>query len=349
MRILTLADREEWRSSVAHFGDRDVYYLPEYAESLMLHGDGEPRLIVEDRPGRLMCWAVMERDIADARQFRGMLPRGRYFDWETPYGYGGPLAEGEWTRGEREGLSDELREYCRSRGVVSQFVRFHPMIQNQADFEGLGETRYLRDTIFIDTSDEERIARNMDGKNRNMVRKAERLGVAVSCAPDSIDAFLEAYRDTMDLRDADEYYYFDEEYFSFMAERLPGNIVFFNAALQGKIVSSALFLYNDDFMHYHLAGTLREHRNLAASNLILYKASLWACGKGIKALHLGGGIRAGDSLYGFKKQFNTSGQVKFFVGRSIFDADAYDFLLGLRKDGDPGFAVDDSYMIGYRK
>ena len=54
------------------------------------------------------------------------------------------------------------------------------------------DTRYLRDTIYMDTASPELILANMDSKNRNMVRKAQRSGVTVREAPMSEYApFLE--------------------------------------------------------------------------------------------------------------------------------------------------------------
>ena len=56
-----------------------------------------------------------------------------------------------------------------------------------------------------------------------------------------------------------------------------------------------------------------------------------------------------DKLFGFKKQFNKNGRVPFVVGRTIFNKAGYDELLKRRKETDPLFDPENSYMIQYRR
>ena len=102
-------------------------------------------------------------------------------------------------------------------------------------------------------------------------------------------------------------------------------------------------------MHYHLSGTLMDFRPYAPTNLLLYSAALWASERGIKKLHLGGGVGTEDSLFNFKKQFNKKGRIPFFIGRTIVDREIYDYLLDLRKKSDPLFDKNNGYYIQYRK
>lgn len=106
--------------------------------------------------------------------------------------------------------------------------------------------------------------------------------------------------------------------------------------------------YNDDYMHYHLAGTHTEFRKYSPGNLLLYEAACWASEKGIKQFHLGGGIVENDSLFGFKKQFNKNDRLPFYIGRTIFDNNKYEYLMSVRKEHDHAFHADNSRMIQYR-
>ena len=75
-------------------------------------------------------------------------------------------------------------------------------------------------------------------------------------------------------------------------------------------------LYGNKQMHYHLSGSLIEYRNLAPSNLLLYKAALWGCEQGFKTFHLGGGVGSGeDGLYKFKAAFNRNSNYQFSIGK----------------------------------
>lgn len=331
------------------FENWDIYYLYEYAYSFMLHGDGEMFLIYHENAGERFCYVVMQSDIADCNKFEGRLEKGKLFDWETPYGYGGPLADTLISDDAQEVFLKELGEYCRENSIVSQFVRFHPLLDNYNALPGVFETRYLRDTIYIDTSDKELIIKNMDSKNRNMVRKAIKNNITVVRKEiDETEDFISMYNETMAKNDAEEYYIFDKKYFDYLTS-LKENAGVFYAIYDGKPISGAIMYYNDSYMHYHLAGSNTEFRKYAPNNLLLYEAACWACEHGIKKFHLGGGMAPDDSLFGFKKQFNDKGRCPFVVGRTVFDAVAYDRLLQMRKEMNPTFDTNNEYMIRYRR
>ena len=199
MKVLTPQTPEAWNAYVRSFATWDVYYLCEYAVSLKLHGDGEPLLLCFEHGSERMCYVVMRKDIADDPRFHGLLPAGRLFDLETPYGYGGPLIDAPLSPETQRIFMEELRTYCLEQHIVTQFLRYHPLLDNHGVVSPMTETRYLRDTIYMDTASPELILANMDSKNRNMVRKAQRSGVTVREAPMSEYApFLELYRQTMD-------------------------------------------------------------------------------------------------------------------------------------------------------
>ena len=314
----------------------------------MEHGDGEPLLLEYQDYDAHLCYVVMKSDIADSGSFRGTIEAGRCFDFETPYGYGGPLYDEEIPEQSQILFFKELYEYCKETHVVSQFVRFHPLLDNHKCLPGVFEKRYMRDTVYMDTASPELIMANMDSKNRNMVRKAIKNGVTIERRPiEDYEDFLPLYHETMIKNQADEYYLFDRRYFE-MQKKLTDYACIFYALYKGRIIAGAIMYYNDRFMHYHLAGTCSEYRQYSPGNLLLYEAACWAGEKGIKRFHLGGGMSPDDSLFGFKKQFNKHGRLPFWIGRTIFDTPAYDMLLDLRIQKDPAFDRNNTRMIQYR-
>lgn len=245
---------------------------------------------------------------------------------------------------------EELRDYCLEQRIVTQFLRYHPLLDNHGAVSPMTDTRYLRDTIYMDTASPELILANMDSKNRNMVRKAQRSGVTVRKAPMSEYApFLELYRQTMDKHSAGDYYTFGTSYFDYLSVHLSDHAFLLYTELEETPISGAIFFHTNGSMHYHLAGSDAAYRNLAAGNLLLYEAALWGAAHGVSKLHLGGGMAPEDSLFGFKKQFNKYGHREFWVGRSIFDPAAYQELLALRKSADPSFDPNNGFMIQYRR
>ena len=58
-------------------------------------------------------------------RFHGLLPAGRLFDLETPYGYGGPLTDAPLSPEAQQIFMEELRAYCLEQRIVTQFLRYH--------------------------------------------------------------------------------------------------------------------------------------------------------------------------------------------------------------------------------
>ena len=342
--------REEWNKTVKSFKNWDIYYLYEYTESMARHGDGKQWLIYFKGENSRFCYPVHIKDIADFGAFEGILKKGVYFDLSTPYGYGGPLSDSEIPEADQKEFDTYFKEFCRKNKIVTQFVRYHPLLSNQHTIDKVSEISEIKDTVYIDTSDSDLIFSNMDSKNRNMIRKAKKSGVEIICDNgEHLEDFINIYNSTMTRLDAKNYYFFERSYYEFLINEMGENTKFFYAVLNGTIISSSIFFFNDNFMHYHLSGTLMEHRSYAPTNLLLYEAALWANERGIKKLHLGGGVGIEDSLFNFKKQFNKNGRIPFFIGRTIADQNAYDHLLDLRKENDPLFDKNNDYYIQYRK
>lgn len=349
MIIITTEKEEQWNTIIKSFSDWDIYYLCQYNKSLELHGDGQAYLIYFEKGDSRICYIVVQKDISNFKYLTEYIERNTCFDWETPYGYGGPLEKGKIDKEFLQNFMQELTEYCKKHHIVSQFLRFHPLLENYKNWEEVFEVSYLKKTIFIDTSEEALIMKNMDTKNRNMIRKAIKNEIIIQIEEEEhIEEFIAIYEKTMKKNHADDYYYFNRDYFQYIFSAMKGQIKLFCAYYHGEIISAAIFFYNKNYMHYHLSGSLEEYKTLAPMNLLLYQAAVWANHQGIKKLHLGGGVESEDSLFGFKKQFNKNGKIDFCVGRNIFDIGQYHTLLKIRQNTDNNFKIDNPFMIQYR-
>ena len=349
IRLYSLEERKEWNAVVKSFANWDIYYLSEYAYSFMVHGDGEPILIEYKDKETHFCYAVMKKDISDCAGFCGRLEKNRYFDLETPYGYGGPLSDDEIPDVSQKRFLSAFSEYCLDENIVSQFIRFHPLLGNHMSMSSVIETRYMHDTIYMDTSVPDVIWANMSRESRNRVRKAISNGITVACVPISEYAdFYLMYKETMEKDEAADYYLFKEDYFKSLAS-LRDNACIFYAMLGGKPISGAIIYYSGRFLHYHLGGTHTEYRQYSPNNLLFYEAACWGAEHGMTKFHLGGGMSPEDNLFKFKMKFNKNGRLPFVIGRTIFDYDSYDKLLQIRKSLDSSFDMENDRMIQYRK
>lgn len=343
----TLEKSEEWDYIVRSFENFDVYYLSGYVRAFQTNGDGDPLLIYFKGEYSRAINVVIRRDISDCTEFAMSIKGGEWFDFVTPYGYGGFIIEGD----EYGLLKEEYEEFCIDNHVVSEFVRFHPMLSNWVGMEKIYQDIHLGDTVFMDTESEEVIWKNITSKNRNVIRKAQKSGLKVFWCRDPriIDPFMEIYNATMDKDHATDYYYFKDEFYQSILTDLKYNALWFYALKDNDIVAISIFMFANGNMHYHLSASQKKYQGLAPTNLLLFEAAIWASKNGYRRLHLGGGVGSGhDSLYKFKKAFNRGSDMEFHIGKKIFDRGKYEELCEMRNIKVNENNLYDGYFPKYR-
>lgn len=337
LKVYTLEQSEQWDAIVRSFNGFDVYWLSGYVKAFQIHGDGEPLLLHFEGSDVRGINVVMKRDVAKDERFAGKIPEKQYFDFATPYGYGGWIIEGEGGNG----LFDEYKRWLEKNGIISEFVRFHPMVKNHEACRSFYDVIQLGEVVHMEISSPEEIWNNIISKNRNMIRKAVKNGIKIYNGrfPEIFEKFRAIYNGTMDKDNAEEYYYFKPEFYTSVLEDLPQNSQVFWAEKDGQVIAASIMIGANGRLNYHLSGSLREFSSFAPGNLILYIAALWGCANGYKTFYLGGGVGSGeDSLFKFKRAFYKGDLNHFFVGKKVHDQVKYDALLGLRDEiKNPGF------------
>lgn len=337
--VYDLTKGEEWDSIVRRFQEYDVYYLSGYTKGFQQNGDGEPLLFYYEDNGLRGINVVMKRDIADDIRFQDKIEKNRYFDLVTPYGYGGWLIEGE---GDVEPLIQAYEKWCRKNRVVSEFVRFHPMLNNQERVNGFYEVIGLGGTIAMDLSSPETIWGNFITQNRNKIRKAQKNGLKIyrSQSPEIYKIFKEIYEETMDKDNADDYYYFSDDFYKSILEDLKSQAqVFYAQTEEGNVVAATIVIGANGLLNYHLSGLRNDYLKMAPTNLMLYEVALWGFENGYKSFHMGGGVGSKeDSLYTFKKSFYRGEPKRFYIGKKILNPEIYNKLVELRDEiNNPSF------------
>ena len=332
LEVYTLEQFDQWDSIVRSFKEYDTYWLSGYVKAFQIHGDGDPLLFYYIDEQTRGINVVMKRDIANDARFNGKIESGRLFDFATPYGYGGWIIEGENTNN----LFDSYVAWLKDNNIISEFVRFHPMLQNQEKSESFYEVIQLGEVVHMNLSSPEDIWQNISSKNRNMIRKALKNGLSIYNGrfPEIYEKFRIIYNGTMDKDNANEYYYFDKQFYESVLRDLPYNAQVFWAEKDDQVIAASIMLTANGRMNYHLSGSLREYSSLAPTNLLLYQAALWGSSHGIKTLYLGGGVGSGeDSLFKFKRAFYRGDDLHhFYIGKKIYDQDTYDELTYLRDE-----------------
>jgi len=336
LTVYTLEQADQWDALVRSFREYDTYWLSGYSKAFQIHGDGEPLLFHYEGGKTRGINVVMKRDIAKDDRFRDKIPEGQYYDFATPYGYGGWIIEGNNT----EELFIAYSKWLERNGIISEFVRFHPMIENHLQCVCFYDVIQLSEVVHMDLSSPETIWENIISKNRNMIRKAIKNNIHIYNGrfPDIYERFRLIYDATMDRDNAEAYYYFKPAFYKSVLEDLPQNAQVFWAEKDEKTIAASIMLASNGRMNYHLSGSLREYSSLAPGNLILYTAALWGCAHGYKTFHLGGGVGSGeDSLFKFKRAFYKGNLNHFHIGKKIIDKDKYDTLVNMREPKESNF------------
>lgn len=256
-----------------------------------------------------------------------------YFDIVTPYGYGGPIIEK--CVGNKEKLLEDyeknFKKYCIENNIVSEFVRFHPILNNAIDFKNIYSAECIRKTLGTNLKDyEEPIKEEFSKSCRKNIRQALNKGVTFKIIekPTNISNFKEIYYSTMDRNNASDYYYFDDDYFDNIIANFHDNLILIEAIYEEKVIACGLYFVYNKLIHVHLSGTLSEYLYLSPAYILRYALTLWGKEKGYEIIHHGGGRSNSpeDSLYKFKKLFAKNTEFDFYVGKKVWNDEIFNLL-----------------------
>ena len=323
----------------------DVYHLPQYAVVTAKHEGGKP-VAFYARAGQKEILIPLLLKALPAQ----LEASGEWKDATSPYGYPGPVTthphDSRWLE---ESLS-ALQNLGSGHGIVTAFLRLHPLRGVTADtFAGHGIVVHHGPIVYVDltrTLDELQAGTRLNHK-RN-IRRLAQAGFMTSVDDWSIyPAFGSLYRATMERVRAADFYFFSDAYFEDLRRMLKERLHFFAVvAPGGQLAAAGLFTETDGIVEYHLGGTATAYLRQAPSKLMFDAVIRWGKSIGAEVLNLGGGMggRAG-SLFEFKAGFSHS-RAQFHTVRMILDEPLYaDLAHGWRARGGNVQAVETFFPI----
>lgn len=345
LTVISITENEKWDAIVSSFAEHDVYYLSGYAKAFQFHGDGEPLLFYCEGEGVRGINVVMKRDIAHAPHFTDKLEENTYFDFATPYGYGGWLIEGD---GNRDLLYNEYVQSCHAQSIVSEFMRFNLFSSTREDYYGQVSSRTNNIVRMLDKSQDE-IVMDFEYKVRKNLKKAAASGLSMEMDLDGhrLPDFLDIYYSTMERNDAAAAYFFARRFFH-QINTLSGNYAYFHVLLDEKVISTELVLMGNGTMYSYLGGTDSRYYPCRPNDFLKYEIIKWGLANGYKRFVLGGGYGADDGILRYKKSFAPDGIIPYWTGQAIFDQNIYDALCRLRSDTLGSDILDSSFFPAYR-
>lgn len=339
-KVLSIAEKEQWQACIKKIPQADIYFTDAYCHIYENNGEGKAQLFVYEDGEACICYPYLLRKIEASSTFEEPL-----YDITTPYGYGGPLTNIQ-DEAERKyhfsRFENVFGQYCREKNIVTEFVRFHPLIRNDRDCKSI-QPILNRNTVSLTLQeDEAALMDSLRNKGRNRVKYAMKQGLTVTREGlDHLDWFAENYAKTMEKNQADTYYFFSKAFLQDTVELLEDHLTIFAARYEGEIIASVMYMHYNGYVSYHLTGSKQEYLHLAPSNLLVWHAAAWFGKLGYKSLHLGGGYRQDDDLLRFKRNFTKNPLLEFYTGKKVHLPAQYERLTA-------GISMADDFFPLYR-
>lgn len=296
---------------------QDLYFREEYVK--LYEADNEEACcFIYQKGNSVFLFPFLRR----AFQYNGRA----CFDFETAYGYGGPISNNHEAGFMTEAFLS-MKERAIAENYVCGFVRFHPILANWGYFETIGRLMPDRKTIAIDISGGEKATwmNEIHTKNRNVIKKGINNGLEFVVDNDFhyLKEFEALYNLTMEKHDADDFYYFEPSYYERLKNTIPNRFLGI-VKYQGRVVAGAVFFYQKPYGHYHLSGSDVSALKLSPNNFLLWEAAIEMMKRGVTYFHLGGGTDGSEdnTLFQYKRKFSKH-EYKFCIGKVIFNEAYY--------------------------
>ena len=326
---------------------RDVYYSAEYNLIYQHNGDGHAVCFVYEDGDDLILYPFLLNPITPL----GYKLDKEYYDIQGAYGYNGIVSSTDNPKLIAE-FWESFDSFCQDNDIIAEFTRFHPLLNNQGLASKQMKMFYSRHTVSLDLSlsEDDIWKTQISSKNRNMIRKAEKEGVTI-VESDDYDTFKRLYDGTMTNLHAEDFYFFPQAYYDEYKQSFKDKSMLCLAMYERKAIAGAMFMFSDDYAHYHLSARDREYSRYAANNLILWYAIRKAKERGCKWMHFGGGTTGNedDSLLKFKKEFSKT-ETEFWIGKRVHNQRVYDSIVAQWRERHPeSYQTNKVKLLGYRE
>ncbi|MCM3453734.1 aminoacyltransferase [Heyndrickxia oleronia] len=339
--VISHCNKSKWQDKLNQFIKKDIYYNHSFSTLYKNIENGDPYLFYfENEHGKKICYVFFKRKL-NILPFKNNTSTCKLYDITTPpFGYGGPLFDRE-----DADLVNQFRkafnQYCLEENIISEFIKFHPLLQNHRYMENLMEISYDRETIFIDlTIPEKRIFEQYHKNHKRNIKKAIKNQLIFKVFKnekmyDQLHEFTKLYKETMDKVNASQKSYYSMDYFKKLIRGFTNKAIIGAVFHEEKMISAAICMYEGTTLHYHLGCSDKQFLNLGSNTFLFHNLSLWGRSNGLDAFYLGGGHSAlhnggtieRDSLFQFKYRFNQHGVLKFYIGRKIHNPIQYELLV----------------------
>ncbi|MFW6040706.1 MAG: GNAT family N-acetyltransferase [Thermoplasmatota archaeon] len=338
------ADRlDEWMRYYERIENKGVYHHPRYINLMADHFEGEPELLIYGKGDHFIYYPYYKRKINELNFIEN---KKEVYDIISSWYYGGPILSDPGK--EKESLINQFNEKLQSKrkedNIVSEFVRFDPLLENHKYFTAL-KPEIDRNTVYVKLDQTEKeIWNNFESRNRRAIKQAKDTDIEIEQSKDleEMKKWSKIYSNAMESRDAADHYRFSFDFFKTLLVDNNENFDFLVAKYHREIIGGFLIAYDDEWGHHYLSASNPDYWDKRVNNLMFYNVILHSKEKGLDIFDFQGG-RPG--VYKFKKGFSPT-RGEFYLGKVVHDEKRYDELVKIAEEA--GKDTDEGFFPQYR-
>ncbi|HRZ42974.1 MAG TPA: GNAT family N-acetyltransferase [Bacteroidales bacterium] len=346
-KLLTLADAEEWRAAFRRLPvfRQDVYFTPEYYRLFEAWQGGRAACFVFTHAGDTALYPFLMNPVPGSfgDEYRN------YIDIQGAYGYNG-VASGNDTEEFSQRFYAKFHDWCLSNGVIAEFTRFNPVLDNIGFSRRVMEVEEDRTTVLLPLppgTTMESVRTGYRKETRKNVKHALVSPITWRKGSESADykSFGSLYRYAMQHRGAAPFYLFDDSFFERLRSTPKDLVHLLLFEVDGEFAGGFLLFTGGLYAHNFLSAVNDTGRRAGISELMQDVAVAVTLEQGCTMLHLGGGSTRDpyDSLLKFKKGFSGH-TARFYIGKKIHNPVVYCEVMEAWKQKYPALAS----RIGHR-
>lgn len=343
--ILPSDEVDRWREYHELLPASGPYHDPGYVTYIagFLEDETDAELFVLDDGDEFVYYPYLIRPVETLPFASELSGVEGHRDIVASWYYGGPLASTGNSTELTSRFAEEFAAHCEETGIVAEFVRFDPNIENHESFPELGPS-FDRETVWVDlTRSKDELWDGFERRARNAIRQAQDTDLVVEPTSDPEDyrAFYRIYCNAMEAKGASVQYRFPLEFFTgLLAQQELASLLV--ARYEGRVVGGSMLVHDEYVAHDYLRASNPDYWDMRVNNLICYEALMHEHRTDREIFDFQGG-RPG--VFKFKKSFSKE-RGEFHVAKRIHIPDAYDELVDAAERA--GIDTTGGYFPAYR-
>jgi len=351
-KICDLSQKKEWKKYLDSLpiSQQDIYFTPEYYELYETKGDGKAQCFVFKDNGDIALYPFLINSVNKL----GYKLKDEYYDIQGAYGYNGVVSS-SYNMEFRRKYFNLFTEYCKENNIIAEFTRFNPILENHK-FSNYLNVIKNNQNIILDLSIKDIWMDSYEHPTRKNINKAIRNELKVKYFSGFeitnyyIRKFFDIYMDTMTRNSADDFYYFNKEYFQEIARKLLKNALYFFTFKDEIAISCELVLLSKKIGYSFLGGTLSKYFEFRPNDILKHEIINVLKQRQYNYFCLGGGSSVDDGIFNYKKKFAKNGIFDFYIGKKIHNQQTYDKVVKQWEEKYPEKKEKyKNYLLKYRK